>query len=105
VLWQPGVFFSTGLYADIANRNKNLTSFDKSNINKLSEQNSNGSGSDGPFTASSIIEDGDNNLFTGQDVIDSLNNKLMIDGCTVYLLYTLLIFSIGFLIEVILLII
>jgi hypothetical protein len=60
--------FSTGLYADIANRNKNLTSFDKSNINKLSQQNSNGSGSDGPFTASSMIEDGDNNLFTGQDV-------------------------------------
>lgn len=87
-----GGLFSTDLYADIANRNKNLTSFDKSNINKLSQQNSNGSGSDGPFTPSSMIEDGDNNLFTGQDVIDSLNNKLMIDGCTVYLLYTLLIF-------------
>ena len=51
--------------------------------------------SDNPFSTSSIVGDGDNDLFVAQDAKDFLNTYLTLHSITLYLLLRLMAFFIG----------
>ena len=55
--------------------------------------------SDNPFSTSSILGDGDNDLFVAQDGIDFLNTYLTLHSITLYLLLTLMAFFIGIIVS------
>jgi hypothetical protein len=79
---------ATGLYTLGTITNKRI----------VSPSNNTNDGNDSSYPTSSMIGNGDNDLFTAQDAIDFLNTHLMLHGLVLYLLFTLMIFFMGFMI-------
>nr|YP_010730931.1 cytochrome c oxidase subunit 1 [Epichloe cabralii]WEG24275.1 cytochrome c oxidase subunit 1 [Epichloe cabralii]WEG24289.1 cytochrome c oxidase subunit 1 [Epichloe cabralii] len=79
---------ATGLYALNTTTNKHIPSnSDTNNKDNLPK--------DIDYPAKSMIENGDNNLFTAQDTLDFLDTYLLVHNIFLYLLFTLIIFFIG----------